>query len=424
MRSIGERLKEWRLAAGMKQDIAAMRMNMSRTTLSAIEAGKREVLAKEIPGFVSLYGKSPEELLEGINGKENSGIMTEDMEQFANRVTDELIDRLDERGINNISMAVHDVSHQEEEHTEVSIHERASGIQVNVNLSDMQEEVRNGGDFNDIVSRAADQIADRIGMAQKIDLSALDDYEQIKDRLIMEIVPTGGNKDTLEKAPHTEMEDLSVVYRIFLGENELGRNTVLLTDKMLEHYGVSPEQLRADAGESAPKLFQPVIKPISEVLGMPMESGAEDTLYVATVQGMNYGAGVLAYPGFLDDAAEKLGGDFFILPSSIHEVLLMRDDGGIKAQELQDIISSVNKSEVMPEERLSDHAYRYDTKAHAIELAERFEARKRENPEHTAEDGRESVLTKLQDKKSEAAVKQPARDTAVKVSRMRGGEAI
>ena len=155
-----------------------------------------------------------------------------------------------------------------------------------------------------------------------------------------------------------------------------------------------------------------------------MESGAEDTLYVATVQGMNYGAGVLAYPGFLDDAAEKLGGDFFILPSSIHEVLLMRDDGGIKAQELKDIISSVNKSEVMPEERLSDHAYRYDTKAHAFELAERFEARKRENPEHTAEDGRESVLTKLQDKKSEAAVKQPARDTAVKVSRMRGGEAI
>lgn len=221
-----------------------------------------------------------------------------------------------------------------------------------------------------------------------------------------------------------EMEDLSVVYRIFLGENELGRNTVLLTDKMLEHYGVSPEQLRADAGESAPKLFQPVIKPISEVLGMPMGSGAEDTLYVATVQGMNYGAGVLAYPGFLDDAAEKLGGDFFILPSSIHEVLLMRDDGGIKAQELQDIISSVNKSEVMPEERLSDHAYRYDTKAHAFELAERFEARKRENPEHIAEDGRESVLTKLEDKKSEAAVKQPARDTAVKASRMRGGEAI
>ena len=223
MRSIGERLKEWRQAAGMKQDIAAMRMGMSRTTLSAIEAGKREVLAKEIPGFVSLYGKSPEELLEGINGKENSGIMTEDMEQFADRVTDELIDRLDERGINNISMAVHDVSHQEEKHTEVSIHERASGIQVNVNLSDMQEEVRNGGDFNDIVSRAADQIADRIGMAQKIDLSTLGDYEQIKDRLIMEIVPTGGNEETLEKAPHMEMEELSVVYRIFPRRERAGQ---------------------------------------------------------------------------------------------------------------------------------------------------------------------------------------------------------
>ena len=408
----------------MKQDIAAMRMGMSRTTLSAIETGKREVLAKEIPGFVKLYGRSPEELLEGIKGKENSRIMTEDMEQFADRVTDELIDRLGERGITNISMAVHDVNHQDERYAEVSIHERTAGIQVNVNLSDMQEEVRNGGDFNEIVSRAADQIADRIGMAQKIDITALSDYEQIKDRLIMEMVPTGRNREVLEKTPHVEMEDLSVVYRIFLGENEQGRNTVLVTDKMLEHYGVSPEQLMADAGENAPKLLQPVVRPLSEVLGMPMESGAEDTLYVATVQGMNHGAGVLAYPGFLDDAAEKLGGDFFILPSSIHEVLLMRDEGGIKAKELQDIISSINKNEVMPEERLSDHAYRYDSKAHVFELAERCEARQRENPEHASEDGRGSVLTKLQDKKSEVAAKKPARDASVKVSRMRGGEAI
>ncbi|MDY6333447.1 MAG: DUF5688 family protein [Lachnospiraceae bacterium] len=341
MESIGERLRKMRLAAGMKQDTAAGQMNMARTTLSAIEAGRRQVLAEEIPRFAELYSRSVDEIFMGTDRKEYIGTMTDDMKTIP-----------------------------------------------------------------------------------KLDKDALNDYSKVRNRLSMEMVETRRNAGGLRQIPHEEMEDLSVVCRIVVGMDRQSRETVLVTNEMLDHYGITRNQLMSDAKENAPQLLPASLSSISEALGIPTDPGSMDMLYVASVEGMRHGAGVLAYPGFLNDAAEKLGGDFFILPSSIHEVLLMRDEGNITARELQDIISTVNQNEVLPAERLSDHAYRYDSKEHVFELAEKFEERMRGNPERASEEGRGSVLTKLQDKKSEISAAQSARNTAGKADRARGGEAI
>lgn len=58
-------------------------------------------------------------------------------------------------------------------------------------------------------------------------------------------------------------------------------------------------------------------------------------MFVATVPDKIHGAGVIAYPNFMEDAAEKMGGDFFVLPSSIHEVLLVKDNGQMTAKGLE-----------------------------------------------------------------------------------------
>jgi ribonuclease PH len=80
-------------------------------------------------------------------------------------------------------------------------------------------------------------------------------------------------------------------------------------------------------------------------------------MFVASVPDKIHGAGVLAYPNFMEDAAQKLGGDYFVLPSSIHEVILVRDNGQMSAEELQNMVKDVNASQVSPEEQLTDHAY-------------------------------------------------------------------
>ena len=87
------------------------------------------------------------------------------------------------------------------------------------------------------------------------------------------------------------------------------------------------------------------------------------------------GACVIQYPGFLDQAAKTLGGDFFVLPSSIHEVLLYQDDGTIGRKDLEDMVRSINQTEVAPADRLSDFVYHYDSRERVFENARSFEAR-------------------------------------------------
>ena len=80
-------------------------------------------------------------------------------------------------------------------------------------------------------------------------------------------------------------------------------------------------------------------------------------MFVAGVFDNIHGAGVIAYPNFFEDAAEKLGGDFYVLPSSIHEVLLVRDNGEMTAKDLEALVREVNATQVAPEEQLTDHVY-------------------------------------------------------------------
>ena len=176
------------------------------------------------------------------------------------------------------------------------------------------------------------------------------------------------------------------------------------------------EQLKADALENAPEIRPAVIQGMSEVMkemmgpeafemfGLPEEQ--EEMMYVATVPDKNSGAGVLAYQDFMDQAAEKLGGDFYILPSSIHEILLVPDNGDKAADDLRDMVREVNATQVRPEEKLTDNVYHYDSREHIFELAEKFEARQQEKAEPQIDEKSEehgSVLKDLKDKQKEVA---------------------
>ena len=76
-------------------------------------------------------------------------------------------------------------------------------------------------------------------------------------------------------------------------------------------------------------------------------------IWVATVEGGQNGACAIQYPDFLDQAAETMGGDFYVLPSSIHEVLFIVDDGSMELSHLEEMMRSINEAEVAPADRLS-----------------------------------------------------------------------
>ena len=219
-------------------------------------------------------------------------------------------------------------------------------------------------------------------------------YEQAKEMLFPELIPQNGNETILSKHPHDKVEDLAVVYRLDLHSDNRAMVSAHVTQELLDAFGVSAEQMKKDALEYAPLTHPATLRSMEEVLSdmmgdmpVPIPDDNQSKLYVASTESMNRGAGVIIYPGFLQQASEIIGGSFFILPSSIHELLFLKDTGDINKQELAEIVRSVNAAEVSLEEQLSDNVYHYDSKERLFELAEKYEARKSEQQTKQSEKG-------------------------------------
>ena len=310
-----------------------------------------------------------------------------DYEQFLEQVKERLQDQFPRMDVNIRSVE----KLQGESYTGISITPEGSNAGATMNLHLQYEQLRDGVPLESVMRRIEDIANEAIRQIPQVDAGTLGDYEQMKDKLIMQVVPTARNRGLLETVPHKEMEDLSVVYRFQIDHRGSGDATILVTNQMLENYGINAEQLMKDAEVSAPKRNPLSIRSLGEVMAemsgglmAPEDTGAP-SLLVATVPGAVNGAGVLGYPDFFKEATEMIGGDFFILPSSVHEVLLLADDGTARAAELNAMVSSINASEVMPEDRLSDEAYHYDAGEHVFEKAASFEERKLADREMVAD---------------------------------------
>ena len=356
-------------------------------------------------------------------------------EELKKEYVEALKENLSERG-NDVDVKVSTVEKMNQSYEAITITPEGSNIGMNMNLEVFAEAYESGVPFDEIVEQVTNKVEAHLADMPTFDVQSLTDYEQMKDKLAMEVVATDRNADLLAKVPHQEMEDMAVVYRFVMESDENGRASILVSNDLLDKMGVTPEQLHADALENAPELRPAVIKGMSEVMMDMMGEDAhemfgidefpqDEMMYVATVPDKISGAGVIAYQEFMDQAAEKLGGDFYILPSSIHEVLLVKDDGAVNFNDLKSMVEDVNATQVAPEEKLTDSVYHYDSKEHIFELAEKFEARQQAKEADISSEKEEkgSVLGDLKAKKDEAA-KQPKKDVVEKAAKSKGGEAL
>ncbi len=180
-----------------------------------------------------------------------------------------------------------------------------------------------------------------------------------------------------------------------------------MTNNLMNHLGVSQEQLHQDALKSSAEIMPAQMQKLSEVIaemtGMPTEAleGSVPPLYVLSNEEKVKGASALFYPDMMESCTREMGGDYYVLPSSVHEVLLLADDGSMRSAELKDMVSSINGEVVEPADVLTDQVYHYDAKDRIFELGEKFEARQAEK--EAGREGRASVLKDLKDKQQEVS---------------------
>ena len=253
------------------------------------------------------------------------------------------------------------------------------GMGVTINMDKHYKMYLAGKPVDEIVDLVQQQAMDAFEERPDVDISRVKDYESLCSNVMMEAVSREKNAEYLQDVPHYDMADLSIIYRVNVGESRnQGIGVITVDNRLLNSMGVSQDQFQKDVLDRALTGEPPILRSLTEVLGGIIAgdgSGPDGELFLATNSDALYGASVIAIPGFLDQAAEKLGGSFYILPSSVHEVLLLKNDQAMEVQDLENMVQEINESIVSPEEQLSDRVYHYDAKERIFELASDYEQR-------------------------------------------------
>lgn len=249
------------------------------------------------------------------------------------------------------------------------IMEKGKDIAPTIYLDSFYELYTNGENIKNII-RQIEVIYEQNKNNVTFDVNILKHFDTIKDKIVYKVVNYRSNDKLLEQVPHKRILDLAVVFYCLL-DNEYGRSaTALIYNNNLKNWNVTIDDVYKAALKNTPDLLHSKISSMAalfEKCGVNVDGEEVDLkdyvpsdMYVLTNESKLNGATCILYENVLYDFAQKLGADLYILPSSVHEVILLPKLSMFEKDELVNMVKEVNTEGVAADEVLSDHVYEYN----------------------------------------------------------------
>lgn len=296
-------------------------------------------------------------------------------EEFANSVVEKIREYLPE-SYANASVDLHTVTKNNDlKLTGLTIRSANSNISPTIYLEQFYKRYQNGEEMSRVLENIAD-IRIRHEVSDVFDVNQITDYERVKDRIIPHLVGKKWNEEMLKDRPYTEIADLAVTYHILLDDKIEGTASVAVTNALMESWGTSKEKLHSLALKNLPLLLPGTFQSMSSVLSalivgdLDDEEAAmmpqDDLMFVLSNKQRMFGASAILDKDFMNGVTEKFmetGRNFILLSSSVHDWIIVSSDSEyMDTAQLTEMIQEVNAGQVAPDERLSDHPYRYTVK--------------------------------------------------------------
>ncbi|MFR7486177.1 DUF5688 family protein [Anaerobutyricum hallii] len=250
----------------------------------------------------------------------------------------------------------------------LSIREDEHDVSPLLYLDDYYIHYQNGELLENIIRNIRADYDKKVQMAA-VKIPNLQEFENIRGRVIYRLVNYEKNKEILEDCPHIRLYDLAVTFRWVARIDDVGVSTSLITNKQVKEWGVSVNDLVLAARQNTPRLFPAKIIDMEEMLaGMVSFILYPNAIpmYILTNEQELNGASALLYGDILKDFANKKGSDMYILPSSIHEVIMVPADRIDDPKGLSSMVHEANTTVVSTGDVLSDSVYYYDRKKDQI----------------------------------------------------------
>lgn len=289
-------------------------------------------------------------------------------EQFADAVVEKIREYLPET-FANATVELNTIVKNNDTHlTGLTIRGIEQNISPTIYLEQFFERYQDGEDMSDVLERIADV---RISheLSERFDTEQITEFDRVKDKIVPKLVNKDWNEELLKDRVHSVVGDLAITYQILLSQDFSGNASVTITNQIMKMWSISLEELHALALDNMKKLtpstFEPMSKVLASMLGedaaelFASETPSDELMWVLSNRSRINGAAALLDKNIMQSVIDTIGSSFYILPSSIHECIVVAASDDMDVLQLTDMIQDVNAGQVAPDERLSDHPYRY-----------------------------------------------------------------
>ena len=251
------------------------------------------------------------------------------------------------------------------ERTGLTISDNSVNVFPTIYLEEFYQQYQSGCSLDEIVESII-HVYHEVKFEHAWNVNDIKDFPLIKSKITYKLIHAKKNELLLQSVPHVPYMDLAIVFYVLFDVDDTGVATIPINNDLVALWNTNSDELYQIAKVNTPKLLTASLKPmrvvIEELLGNECENVVlkEDILFVLTNQLRNFGAACLLYDGILQQIAHELEENYYILPSSIHELIIVPESKSPNRTELLEMVTEINETHVAPEEILSDNVYYYD----------------------------------------------------------------
>lgn len=278
------------------------------------------------------------------------------------------------KGNETMTVYIHTaVKNNGKERKGITVSEKGIHISPTIYLEEYFQQFQEGKPIEKIVEKIL-QLYEEVKCSHPCEESLLQNYEELKGKFACKLIHRGKNEKLLNDIPYVPWMDLAIVVFVLLEVSPYGTATVLVRKEHLEIWGLTEAQLFDEEKKNTPILlpyqFCPMRKLLREICPYAVDEGEEEeeSLYVLSNKLRSFGAASMLYDGILEKVGQKLGENYYILPSSIHEVIVVPESKSPVKQDLEEMVREINETQVEEEEVLSDRVYYFSRKENRLFL--------------------------------------------------------
>ena len=227
------------------------------------------------------------------------------------------------------------------------------------------EEYLKGSDVNDIGDRLLETYYEN-SLAVKLDMTFFEDFDLVKDRLYIKLINREKNSDFLNEVPYEPFLDLAVVAYVRMHDRKIGNGIIMVRNEHCRLWKKTGEEILEIAAKNThdhdsfkmKNIMDVIVSIRKEDMIIPgMDEMPQIPMYVVSNSRMVNGAAVLTMKDRLSEFAKEIGTDYYIIPSSVHELILLGCNDSDDMVDINAMIRDVNETQLSPDDVLADHAY-------------------------------------------------------------------